>query len=115
MLGRRFLEKSYMEVRGYAGVVGAQESITSNPKQQTSAEALLAVEWRVFKFSDPETSLSLGVSLYPSLTESDRYRGNGNLNLTHKIAGDFTLGLTGYWSADSHPPLTRRHTRVTTA
>jgi hypothetical protein len=104
VLGRRFLEKSYMEVTGYAGVVGAQESITSNPKQQTSAEGLLSVEWRVFKFSDPETSLSLGVSLYPSLTESDRYRGNGNLNLTHKIAGDFTLGLTGYWSADSHPP-----------
>ena len=53
--------------------------------------------WRVFKFTDPETSLTLGVALYPSLTESDRYRGNGNLSLT-------TLGLTAYFSADSHPP-----------
>ena len=104
VLGRRFVERSYMEVTGSAGIVVAQESITSNPEQQTSAEGLLSLEWRVFKFSDPETSLTLGISLYPSLTESDRYRGNSNLNLTHKIAGDFTLGLTGFWSADSHPP-----------
>ena len=104
VVGRRFLEMSYMEVTGVVGVVVAQESITSNPEQQTSAEGLLGGEWRVFKFSDPETSLTLGISLYPSLTESNRYRGNANLNLTHKIAGDFTLGLTGYWSADSHPP-----------
>jgi len=104
VLGRRLLQMSYMEVTGIAGLVVAQESITSNPQQQTSLEGVVGVEWRVFKFSDPETSLTLGIALYPSLTENDRYRGNGNVSLTHKIAGDFTLGLTGYWAADSHPP-----------
>ena len=104
VVGRRLVQMSYMEVTGVTGVVVAQESITSNPDQQTSAEGLVGLEWRVYKFSDPETSLTLGVSLYPSLTENDRYRGNGHLSLTHKIAGDFTLGVTGYWTADSHPP-----------
>ena len=104
VVGRRLVQMSYMEVTGLTGVVVAQESITSNPDQQTSAEGLLGLEWRVYKFSDPETSLTLGVALYPSLTESDRYRGNGHFSLTHKIAGDFTLGVTGYWTADSHPP-----------
>ena len=104
VVGRRLLQMSYMEITALAGVVVAQESITSNPTQQTSGEGLLSLEWRVFRFSDPETSLTLGVSLYPSFTENDRYRGNANLNLTHKIAGDFTLGLTSYWTADSHPP-----------
>ncbi len=104
VVGRRLLQMPYMEVTGITGVVVAQESITSNPDQQTSAEGLLGLEWRVYKFSDPETSLTLGVALYPSLTESDRYRGNGHFSLTHKIAGDFTLGVTGYWTADSHPP-----------
>jgi hypothetical protein len=104
VLGRRFIQMSFTEVTGIAGLVVAQEAITGNPEQQTSLEALIGVEWRIFKFSDPETSLTLGLSLYPSLTESNRYRGNGNLSLTHKISGDFTLGLTGYWAADSHPP-----------
>jgi hypothetical protein len=103
-LGRQFVQTSFMEVTGIAGVVVAQESITDNPEQQTSLEGVLGVSWRVFRFADPETSLILGVALYPSLTESNRYRGNGNLSLTHKIAGDFTLGLTAYFSADSHPP-----------
>ena len=57
-----------MEVTGISGVVVAQESITSNPQQQTSAEGLVGLEWRVYKFSDPETSLTLGIALYPSLT-----------------------------------------------
>jgi Protein of unknown function, DUF481 len=104
VLGRRLIQMSFTEVTGIAGLVVAQESITSNPQSQTSLEAVLGVEWRVFRFKDPETALTLGVSLYPSLTESDRYRGNANLSLTHKIAGDFTLGLTGYWTADTHPP-----------
>jgi hypothetical protein len=104
VVGRRFVQMPYMEVTGITGVVVAQESITSNPDQQTSVEGLLGLEWRVYKFSDPETSLTLGVALYPSFTEKDRYRGNAHISLTHKIAGDFTLGVTGYWTADSHPP-----------
>jgi hypothetical protein len=104
VLGRQFIQTSFMEVTGVAGLALAQESITDNPEQQTSLEGVLGGYWRVFKFTDPETSLTLGVTLYPSLTESNRYRGNGNLSLTHKIAGDFTLGLTAYWSADTHPP-----------
>jgi hypothetical protein len=104
VVGRRLVQMPYMEVTGVTGVVVAQESITSNPEQQTSAEGLVGLEWRVYKFSDPETSLTFGIALYPSLTESDRYRGNSHFSLTHKIAGDFTLGVTGYWTADSHPP-----------
>ena len=104
VLGRSFVQTSYTEVIGVAGVVVAQESITGNPEQQTSLEGLLGANWRVYRFTDPETSLTLGIALYPSLTQSERYRGNGNLSLTHKIAGDFTLGVTAYWSADTHPP-----------
>jgi len=104
VLGRKFLQRSYTSLTGVVGLVVDQESITSNPEQQTSLEAVLGANWRVFKFTDPETKLNLGVSIYPSLTETDRVRGNGNLSLTHKIAGDFTLGVTAYFSADSHPP-----------
>jgi hypothetical protein len=104
VLGRNFVQASYTEVRGVAGLVVTQESVTGNSAQQTSLEAVLGANWRVFKFSDPEISLTWGVWLYPSLTEAHRYRGNSNLSLSHRFAGDFTLGLTAYWSADSHPP-----------
>jgi hypothetical protein len=102
--GRRFLQLPATEITGVAGLVVTQESITDNPSQQTSLEAVIGGLWRVFKFTDPETQLTLSISVYPSLTESSRVRSNGNLNLTHKIAGDFTLGLSGYFTTDNHPP-----------
>jgi hypothetical protein len=104
VVGRRFLQQSATEVTGVAGVVVSEESITDNPEQKTSLEAVIGGVWRIFKFTDPETSLALSIAVYPSLTESGRYRSSGNLSLTHKIAGDFTLGLSGYFSTDSHPP-----------
>jgi hypothetical protein len=104
VLGRKFVQRSYTSLVGVVGVVVDQEAIVGNSEQQTSLEAVLGANWRVFKFTDPETKLNLGISFYPSLTENNRYRGNGNLSLTHKIAGDFTLGVTAYFSADSHPP-----------
>jgi len=104
VLGRKFLQRSSTSLTGVAGLVVDQESITGVSEQQTSLEAVLGANWRVFKFTDPKTKLNLGIFLFPSLTEKNRYRGNANLSLTYKIAGDFTLGVTGYWSADTHPP-----------
>jgi len=104
VLGRRFLQRSETEVTGFGGLVVSRESVTGSSEQKTSLEAVVGGVWRVFKFTDPETSMTLGLSIYPSLTESGRVRSSGNLSLTHKIAGDFTLGLSGYVSTDSRPP-----------
>jgi hypothetical protein len=60
--------------------------------------------WNVFKFIEPKTRLDLGLYVFPSLTESGRWRSTGNLSLTHKFPHDITLGLTGYLSYDSQPP-----------
>jgi hypothetical protein len=45
-------------------------------------EAVLGGSWQVFKFIEPKTRLDFGLYLFPSLTESGRYRSTGNLNLT---------------------------------
>lgn len=103
-LGRRFLQSSYTEVVGVAGLVGSREWITGTPQARDSLESLLGADWRIFKFIEPKTTLDLNMSLFPSLTESGRYRVTGNLTLTHKLFGDLTVGATAYLSYDSHPP-----------
>ena len=104
VLGRRLLQTTHSEVTGTAGVVATEEWDTGSSEGRTSAEGLLGVDWRIFRFIEPKTTLDLNAGLFPSLTESDRYRGTANLSLTHKFIGDVTVGLTGYWSYDSHPP-----------
>jgi len=102
-LGRRFVQNAWTELTGAVGIVGTEEWPTGGAAR-SSVEGFLGATWQVFKFTDPETRLNLGLALYPSLTDSGRYRSTGNLSLTHKFAGDFSLGLEGYLSYDSRPP-----------
>jgi hypothetical protein len=103
-LGRRFVQSDFTEVTGIAGLVVSQEWIVDDPTSKTSVELVVGGSWQVFKFIDPKTRLDLGLYVFPSLTESGRYRSTGNLALTHKFPHDITLGLTGYLSYDNQPP-----------
>jgi len=103
-LGRRFVQSTHTEVTGIAGIVGTEEWIVDNPTPRASVEAVVGGSWNVFKFIEPKTRLDLGLYVFPSLTESGRWRSTGNLSLTHKFPHDVTLGLTGYLSYDSQPP-----------
>jgi hypothetical protein len=103
-LGRRFVQSTHTEVTGIAGIVATEEWIVDNSSPKASVEAVVGGSWNVFKFVDPKTRLDLGLYVFPSLTESGRYRSTGSLNLTHKFPHDITLGLTGYLSYDNQPP-----------
>jgi len=103
-LGRRFVQGSYTEVTGIAGVVGTEEWIVDRPEPRASVEAVVGGSWQVFKFIEPKTRLNLSLYVFPSLTESGRYRSTGDLNLTHNFPHDITVGLTGYLSYDNQPP-----------
>jgi hypothetical protein len=103
-LGRRFVQSSFTELTGIAGLVATEEWIVDNPNPQASVELVFGGSWQVYKFIEPKTRLDLGLYVFPSLTESGRYRSNGNLALTHKFPHDITLGLTGYLSYDNQPP-----------
>ena len=70
----------------------------------TSLEAVLGAQWRIFRFSDPEISLSSSAYLYPSITESGRYRGNLDISLRREIINDLFFDISLYESYDSDPP-----------
>jgi len=91
-------------VTGIVGVVGTEEWIVDKPEPRASVEAVVGGNWQVFKFIEPKTRLNLGLYVFPSLTESGRYRSTGDLSLTHKFPHDITVGLTGYLSYDNQPP-----------
>jgi Protein of unknown function, DUF481 len=103
-LGRRFVQSTFTELTGIVGVVGTEEWIVDKPEPRASAEAVLGGSWQVFKFIEPKTRLNLSLYVFPSLTESGRYRSTGDLSLTHKFPHDITVGLTGYLSYDNQPP-----------
>jgi hypothetical protein len=104
VLGRRLVQTPHSELTGTVGLVGSQEWVAESSAARTSVEGVIGGAWRVFKFTDPETTLNLDLAVFPGISDSGRYRATGDLSLTYKVTGDITVGLTGYLSYDNRPP-----------
>jgi putative salt-induced outer membrane protein YdiY len=103
-IGQYFAQTSRSEVSGVLGLAATKEWSTGAEDSQKSLEGLIAGTWRIFKFNTPKVSLNATVVLYPSITESGRYRTSTNISLRREIVTDFYLDLSFYQSYDSEPP-----------
>jgi hypothetical protein len=103
-VGWPFMQRAEAEINGILGAALTQEWATGEEDSQSSIEGVLGAEWRIFRFSKPETSLNSSLVLYPSLTESGRYRSELNITLTRELIEDLTFDLSYYNSYDSDPP-----------
>jgi hypothetical protein len=109
-LARYYGQDQDSEIMLFAGVVANQEWTNDDAEElqedesQQSLEGVLGASWRIFRFNDPEISLASTAYLYPSLTESGRYRGSLDVSLRREFFSDFFFDISFYESYDSDPP-----------
>jgi uncharacterized protein DUF481 len=104
-IARYYRQDQDSEILLLAGAVANQEwTEGAEDDTQSSLEAALGGQWRIFRFNDPEVSLSSALYLYPSLTESGRWRGNLDISLRREIISDLFFDISMYESYDSDPP-----------
>jgi Protein of unknown function, DUF481 len=109
-LARYFGQDQDSEIMLLSGVVANQEwtnvegDVLDADETQQSLEGVLGGSWRIFRFNDPEISLASTMYLYPSLTESGRWRGNLDVSLRREIISDLFFDISFYESYDSAPP-----------
>jgi putative salt-induced outer membrane protein YdiY len=102
--GRYFFQRPNSELAALAGLAATQEWATGETEDQASLEGMLGFDWRVFDFASPTTSLTARALVFPSLTESGRYRTDASISLRREIVSDFYLDLSFYQSYDTDPP-----------
>jgi putative salt-induced outer membrane protein YdiY len=102
--GSYFLQTSNNEVAALVGIAATREWATGEADDQSSLEGLLGVDWRIFDFATPKTNLTARAIVFPSLTESGRYRTDASVSLRREIVSDFYLDLSFYQTYDSDPP-----------
>jgi hypothetical protein len=104
-VARRFLIARNQLASLLSGVAINQErnveGVTSN-----NTEVMLQGNYDLFSFVNPNMSLSVVQSAYLSLTESQRVRLDGDINLFYEIIADFSLTLQFYYNFDSRSPAT---------
>jgi putative salt-induced outer membrane protein YdiY len=103
-LGQYFIQTPRSEVSGILGLAFTEEWATGDADSQSSVEGVIGGSWRIFKFNSPKVSLNTSALVYPSITESGRFRTSLNLSLRQEIVTDFYLDLSLYHSYDSDPP-----------
>ena len=99
-VGRRVIDSSKTRLRIALGLQGVVEE-DSLGKSTESLEGLAVIEFDTWRFSAPELNLTSTLRLYPGITESGRYRADGNITLSWEIIDDLNLNLSAFGNLDS--------------
>jgi hypothetical protein len=93
-------QRNFLAVGG--GLVVNRETPTEG-QDQTSLELAGIIRYSYFKYSDPERSFNSDLQVFPSLTESGRWRATFNTDFRLEFWSDLFWKLTLYASYDSDP------------
>ena len=69
--------------------------------REESAELFLSVEFATWRFDTPELDVQFDATLYPSITNSGRLRGDTDLRVRWEIIEDLYWDITAYGAYDS--------------
>ncbi len=102
--GRIFSQSSQHRIAWLLGLARIREEVADSNEVTNSTEAVgnLTIDW--YRSDDTEFDISTRISLFPSLSQSGRYRSSFDLDLEWELFGDLTWGLTFYHNFDSDPP-----------
>ncbi len=85
------------------GGLAVNREIPDNGDTDAQLEAVASLLWDYFLFSHPERNIGLNFSVFPSLTESGRYRANFDTVMKIEIVRDLFFDITAYASYDNRP------------
>lgn len=103
--GNKFFTNKYIYAWVRSGVVFNQEISTEQVSSGTLTEVFAQLEFNLFRFTKPEIKFNFAQTFYYSLSQKDRFRSDGDSNLSWEIFNDFNLTLTFYTNYDSKPPV----------
>lgn len=85
------------------GIQGNQEWIRNVQNSTTNLESVVQVNYSLFKYDSPESSINISINISPSLSDWGRLRSDSNITLSQEIVSDFTISLNVYNNFDNRP------------
>lgn len=103
-IGNRLVMKQRMRLFAIASMVVNQEQSVEVTTPDNLYEASLRIQFDVYKFEKPKTTIALSQTAYYGLTQPGRIRDEGSTDISIELYKDFYLKLNFYVSYDSEPP-----------
>jgi hypothetical protein len=103
-LGRYLIQSNTSELALAGGLLGTAETLEGDVSSQENIEGLLGLNYSRYIYDDPSVDLSVGLSVFPSITESGRTRAQFDVNLRWELIADLFWDMSYYNTFDSDPP-----------
>lgn len=101
----RFLVQSGRSLWSLTGGLDAiNEQRAGEESSESNIEVFLNTDFEFFTYDTPKTTLTTGLTIYPSLTESGRVRSDLSFSWRQELITDLFVELSLYDSYDSDPP-----------
>jgi putative salt-induced outer membrane protein YdiY len=87
-----------------AGLAVVNEQRAGDEDAETNLESFFNTDYEFFTYDTPKTTLTTSLTIFPSLTDSGRVRGDLDVALRRELITDLFIELSVYDSYDSKPP-----------
>jgi Protein of unknown function, DUF481 len=104
-IGNKFITRKVAYAWARGGLVLNQEKSTEGAGSGTLAEFFSQLQFNFFKFTKPEIKFDITQTIYIGITESGRFRSDGESNLSWEIVRNFKMTFQVYNNYDSKPPV----------
>jgi len=103
-LARNLVQTNFSKFTAGAGLAANLERAVSGGEDRENLEAIGHVRYERFRYSSPKIDLTADFVVFPSLTESGRFRSEVDIQFRQELITDFFWDLSLYYSHDSKPP-----------
>lgn len=93
-LGRYLIQSNISELALAGGLLATAETLEGDVSSQENIEGMLGLNYSRYIFHDPTVDLSVGLSIFPSITESGRIRAQFDINLRWELIADLYWDMT---------------------
>ncbi|NCD70035.1 DUF481 domain-containing protein [Mucilaginibacter agri] len=102
--GNKLISKQHFELMVTSGLSVNQERSIEGTTSGLLVELPVLVKLYYFKFKKPNMQIAMTNAGYVSLSESGRYRYDGNVSFSWELMSDFYFTTNLYGNYDSKPP-----------
>ncbi len=95
--------RSQRSLFGLMAGLAVNREIPREGDSETNLEAVGSLVYDYFRYSEPDREFRVDLSVYPSLTQTGRWRAAFNMSYRLDLIGDLFWGLSAYAVYDSEP------------
>ncbi|MEM1410944.1 MAG: DUF481 domain-containing protein [Pseudomonadota bacterium] len=101
-IGNFFTKTNRNWWNGQVGLIATRETTIEGEKTE-NIEGILSTRWRYFQFATPERSVDTNLSVFPSLTDTGRWRADFRTTFKLELIVDLFWSMEFYGTYDSDP------------